>query len=122
MLRITQTDTETERRWTLCGRLKGSSVALLRDFWERDRHGPAGVRLVLDLSDVTSIDEGGETLLAEMRKCGAEFVAMGVATRHLLENLDAGAPSGVTVYRSAAGRHSRKSRFIKTGETSEESA
>jgi hypothetical protein len=43
--------------------------------------------MIVDLSDVTFIDERGETLLSEMRSAGAEFVAVGVDTRHLIENL-----------------------------------
>jgi len=42
---------------------------------------------VVDLSDVTFIDENGERLLSEMRGAGVEFVASGVETKHLLENL-----------------------------------
>jgi hypothetical protein len=42
---------------------------------------------VVDLSDVTFIDEDGERLLAEMRRAGVEFVATGVETKHLLQNL-----------------------------------
>jgi hypothetical protein len=42
---------------------------------------------VIDLSDVTLIDENGEGLLGELRDEGAEFVARGVYTKHLLENL-----------------------------------
>jgi hypothetical protein len=42
---------------------------------------------VVDLSDVTFIDENGERLLAEMRSAGVKFVATGVATKHLLDNL-----------------------------------
>lgn len=41
----------------------------------------------MDLSDVTFIDESGERLLADMRTAGAEFLAAGVETRHLLDNL-----------------------------------
>jgi hypothetical protein len=41
----------------------------------------------VDLSDVTFIDEEGEKLLFEMRTAGVEFVATGVETKHLLENL-----------------------------------
>ena len=36
---------------------------------------------VVDLSDVTFIDESGERLLAEMRCAGVEFVAAGVETK-----------------------------------------
>jgi hypothetical protein len=42
---------------------------------------------VIDLTDVTFIDESGERLLAEMRANGVEFVAAGVDTRHLLDEL-----------------------------------
>jgi len=42
---------------------------------------------VIDLSDVTLIDKSGESLLGELRDEGAEFVATGVYTKHLLENL-----------------------------------
>jgi hypothetical protein len=123
MLRITQTETETEQKWTLCGRLTGPSVAVLRACWEHDHHSTDVRRHILDLSDITFIDESGEKLLAEMRSGGAELVAAGVATRHLVENLCApDSASSTTVYRTAGQRHSRKSRVIKTGGTSEESA
>jgi hypothetical protein len=42
---------------------------------------------VVDLSDVTFIDEDGERLLSEMRGAGVEFVATGIETKHLLQNL-----------------------------------
>jgi hypothetical protein len=67
--------------------LTGPSVSVLRACWEHDPREADGVRRVLDLTDVTLIDESGEKLLAEMRNSGAEFVAAGIATRHLLETL-----------------------------------
>ena len=45
--------------------------------------------MVVDLSEVTFIDESGERLLSEMRSNGADFVAAGVETAHLLKNLRA---------------------------------
>jgi hypothetical protein len=41
----------------------------------------------VDLSDVTFIDQSGEKLLSEMSSDGAELIAVGVETKHLLENL-----------------------------------
>jgi len=123
MLRIIQSETATEQRWTLCGRLMGPSVAVLRACWEHDHQSADGVQRVLDLSDVTLIDESGEKLLAEMRSVGVQFVAAGIATKHLLENLCAQGPtSDVTIYKAAGRQHSRKSRISKTGGPSEESA
>src|SRR4051812_29861030 len=88
MLRITHALTDTEQRWTLCGQLTGPWVAELRACWQHGRRQvAANLHSVVDLSDVTFIDEGGEALLSEMRTDGAEFVAAGVDTKHLIENL-----------------------------------
>ena len=89
MLRITHPQTETEQRWTLCGQLTGPWVAELRACWGRGRQVAGSVEAVVDLSDVTFIDESGERLLSEMRSSGAEFLAAGVDTKHLLEHLKA---------------------------------
>jgi hypothetical protein len=43
-------------------------------------------RTIVDLSDVTCIDDSGEKLLSEMRRNGTEFVGAGVYTTYLLEN------------------------------------
>ncbi len=87
MLRITHAQTEIEHRWTLCGQLTGPWVAELRECWEHGGRLAAGARAVVDLSDVTFIDESGEQLLSQMRSDGAEFVAAGVDTKHLLKHL-----------------------------------
>ena len=87
MLRITHSRTETEQRWTLCGRLTRPWLTELRACWEHSRQGGANARLIVDLSDVTFIDESGEKLLSELGGEGAEFIAAGVETVHLLKNL-----------------------------------
>jgi hypothetical protein len=65
-------------------------VQELRSCWERARGIATGSKAVVDLNDVTFIDENGETLLKEMRGAGVEFVATGVENKHLLENLKGG--------------------------------
>ncbi len=87
MLRITYARTETEQRWTLCGQLTRPWVTELRACWEYGREAGLNSHNVVDLSDVTFIDESGEKLLSEMKSEGAEFVAAGVETKHLLKNL-----------------------------------
>jgi hypothetical protein len=87
MLRINYVQTETERRWTLCGQLRGPWVEELAGCWRQLRGNDGGSRSVVDLTDVTFIDESGERLLSEMRSQGVEFVAAGVDTKHLLEDL-----------------------------------
>jgi|SRR5580700_10041277 hypothetical protein len=75
------------QQWTLCGQLAGPWVQELRSCWEHARRAAAGSSAVVDLSDVTFIDENGERLLAEMRSAGVEFNATGVETKHLVQNL-----------------------------------
>ncbi len=59
----------------------------LRSCWQQALRSAAPSGAVVDLTDVTFIDEFGEALLGEMRGGGVEFVAAGVETRYLLENL-----------------------------------
>ena len=106
MLRITHGQTETEQRWTLWGQLAGPWVAELRACWEHGCRTAGGTHMVVNLSDVTFIDESGERLLSEMRSSGAEFIAAGVETKHLLENLTAtgGRPSRLNPQVTKNGR------------------
>jgi hypothetical protein len=63
-------------------------VQELRSCWQHTRQTAAESRAVMDLSDVTFIDENGETLLSQMRTAGVEFVAAGVEIKYLIENLE----------------------------------
>lgn len=90
MLKIIKSGTATEQRWTLSGKLAGPWVAELRSSWERARLESEGRKRVVDLREVTFIDESGEGLLNHMRREGAEFVAGGVDTKDVLENLATG--------------------------------
>ena len=87
MLRISYSNTGAEQRWKLCGQLAGAWVDELRSCWQFARKTAPRSSSVMDLSDVTFIDEAGERLLADMRTAGAEFLAAGVDTKHLLDNL-----------------------------------
>ena len=87
MLKITNTGTATEDKWVLYGQLSGPWVAELKSNWEKTRLESDGRRCVVDLTDVTFIDERGESLLRAMRSQGAEFVARGVDTRQMLAEL-----------------------------------
>ena len=87
MLKITNSGTATEQRWVVSGQLTGPSVSELQSNWERMRWESGGRKPVVDLRDVTFIDESGRRLLDEMRHEGVEFVASGVDTKDVLENL-----------------------------------
>ena len=87
MLRIIYSPTKTGQQWTLCGRLAGPWVQELRSCWEDTRQIGAGSKDIVDLSGVTFIDENGEGLLADMREAGVSFIAGGVETKHVVDNL-----------------------------------
>jgi hypothetical protein len=88
MLRFSYSESDGVERWNLCGDLSGPWVDELRSFWRRARDRAPQAHPTVDLRDVTSIDESGESLLAEMQRTGAEFLAAGVEHKHLVEHLN----------------------------------
>ena len=89
MLRITVTETAVEERWILQGQLSKRSVAELVSSWRASVAQPPARCRIVDLDEVTSIDKSGEEALLMMVRDGATFVASGVYTRHLLDQLQA---------------------------------
>ncbi len=87
MLKITVTDTPEEQKWILQGRLAGPSVSELLSNWQSTSNQRRGRRCMVNLDDVTFIDEDGANVLGEMMREGAQTVARGVYTRQLLEDL-----------------------------------
>jgi hypothetical protein len=89
MLRITVTETAVEERWILQGQLTKRSVAELVSSWRASVAQPPARCRIVDLNEVTSIDKSGEEALLMMVRDGATFVASGVYTKHLLDQLQA---------------------------------
>ena len=87
MLRITVTDFPDEQRWCLEGRLVGPWVAELRSIWRQTRRESDMRRCIVELNDVTFIDENGEVALREIMCQGAELIASGVYMKQWLGNL-----------------------------------
>jgi len=88
MLRITTTESPTEQRWILSGQLVGPWAAELWANWERARIASTGKPGLVDLTDVTFIDEGGEKVLRAIKGEGGQFVARGVDTKYLVAGLE----------------------------------
>ena len=91
MLRVSYSETPSGQSWSLCGRLAGPWVDELRSCWEHARERAPLARAVVDLKDVTFIDEVGERLLAEMEIAGTVLVAAGVENRDVIAGLRNGA-------------------------------
>jgi hypothetical protein len=89
MLRITVTESASEQRWILQGRLTGSSIEELTKNWRAKRGCLTSQNCIVDLNEVTTIDKDGEQALLMMIWDGAKFVATGLYTKHLLESLSA---------------------------------
>jgi hypothetical protein len=88
MLRFSYSGSDGDERWNLCGRLAGPWVDELRAFWRQVRDRAPQAKPLVDLRDVTSIDESGERLLADMQCAGARFLAAGVEHKDLIANLN----------------------------------
>jgi anti-anti-sigma regulatory factor len=88
MFRVTYSDTADGQRWSLHGRLAGPWVDELRACWRSARDRAPLARAIVDLKEVTFIDEAGEMLLADMRSAGAKLIATGVEHQYLLAMLD----------------------------------
>ena len=70
----------TESKLTLHGQLAGPWVQELKVAWNESLR-------VVDLTDVTFVDEAGARVLCAMKDAGVKFVARGVDTKHLLDDL-----------------------------------
>jgi anti-anti-sigma regulatory factor len=87
MLKITITDTATEERWTLYGRLVAPWVDELKTTWKRAHRAARERRCIVNLDEVTFIDKSGERMLRSMSDQGAQFVAKDVYVKHVLDCL-----------------------------------
>jgi anti-anti-sigma regulatory factor len=87
VLKITITELPDEQRWSLQGQLAGQWADELQSTWRESRRAEDTRRRIVELTEVTSIDRNGETVLAEIMSQGAEFIAGDVYTKHLLRKL-----------------------------------
>ena len=87
MLKITITNTATEQRWILQGRLVAPWVDELKTSWKCACRTNQGRRCIVNLDGVTFIDKSGERVLRSMSKQGARFVASDVYIKHVLDRL-----------------------------------
>jgi hypothetical protein len=87
MLKITITNTAKEERWTLQGRLAAPWVKALKTSWTNTHRTAEGRRCIVNLDEVTFIDESGERMLRCMSNQGAQLVASDVYVKHVLDHL-----------------------------------
>jgi anti-anti-sigma regulatory factor len=88
MLRITIAETPTDQKWTVEGRLVRPWVSELKSTWTRTKTARRERKCVVDLTGVTFIDKDGEKALAELSRQGAELIATGCYTGHVVYNIE----------------------------------
>lgn len=88
MLRTMITDTPFEQKWVLQGRLCGPWADDLKEKWESTKSTRAGRKCVIDLEDVISVDNKGESILREMVSEGAVLIASRVYMKNKLGSLN----------------------------------
>jgi anti-anti-sigma regulatory factor len=87
MLRITIFDTPLEQRLVVEGKLTGPWVPELEAAWKKTRSESSGRRCIVDLSETTVIDQSGNRILIAMCNQGVQFIGHGVATLHLISEI-----------------------------------
>jgi hypothetical protein len=95
MLKVTITDTVTEEKWTLQGRLAWPWVTQLRENWRKARRTVHVKTCIVDLNGITLVDKIGERMLRSMASQGAQLVASSVKMKRVVERLksiDQGVP------------------------------
>lgn len=87
ILKVTVTENATEEKWVLQGSLKWPWVNQLRVDWRMAWQTGQGRTRVVDLNEVTFVDEIGERMLRIMANQGARFVATGMDMKRVLQRV-----------------------------------
>lgn len=88
MLKITKRETAEELHISLEGRVAGPWAAELSRFWMEIAPQRKTRSVVVDLREVTYVDEDGKKVLREIKsETGAELVAATPWTRHLVAEI-----------------------------------
>lgn len=96
VLRVMITETPTEIRWVLRGRLFGPQVTEVKASWSTANLMRKGRACIVDLEGLTFIDKGGKCLLRAMSRDGAQFKANGCNHGHLIAELKSSNKRGLS--------------------------
>jgi anti-anti-sigma regulatory factor len=88
MLRITVQTESTKTVLKLDGKITGPWVKELESCWEMLRRVQAHQTMVVDLANVTFINDSGSQLLERMHAEGAQLLGEGPLTRSIVEEIE----------------------------------
>jgi hypothetical protein len=87
MLRIMITEAPFEQKWILQGKLCGHWAADLKEKWAETRSSRTGRHCIVNLEDVITVDQTGESALLQMALEGARLIARRAYMKSVLEGL-----------------------------------
>jgi len=87
MLKISTIDTRSERRLVVEGKLVEPWTAELKKSWDTANFDLKGRKLVVDLSNTTTISREGEDALLELMHEGAKFSCCGVLNKYVVKRM-----------------------------------
>lgn len=90
MFRFSVEESPKEQKWIVQGRLSGAFARELGVNWQTSVDRDPNCLRIVDLREVIFIDRCGEDVLRKMICQHAKFLASGVYTEHLLEELQSG--------------------------------
>ncbi len=88
MLKISFSETPSEEKWILQGRLTAPWLRELNACWKKNHRKDKQRACIVDLNEITFIDKSGERLLRVLVREGAQCIATGVYIKHVLEQLN----------------------------------
>lgn len=89
VLKVDFIETATEQRWILQGRLIAPWIRELRTSWKNKHRRDERRTRIVDLNEITFIDKSGERLLRLLVSDGAQCIASGGYTKHVVDRLAA---------------------------------
>jgi hypothetical protein len=87
MLKISIVENRAQRRLVLEGKLIAPWAAELRPACEKAKADLGDRELVVEVKNLTAINQAGENVLLELMREGVKFRGRGVFTKHLLKEL-----------------------------------
>lgn len=87
MLMITKHQDGNTATFELAGALAGDWAIELEHCWSKAATNPEVTRIVVDLTEVTFVDEIGKGLLSSMTREGVELIARGILMGSIVEEI-----------------------------------
>ena len=104
MLRITAQNAPDHFGLKLEGTLTAAWVREADTYWRAAVASQAGRAIVIDLTDVLSVDDAGRELLTRMYEAGARFAVRGCVMRELVREVTEGRARREHLFEGEEGR------------------